>query len=325
MTWAFFALVGYLLWINAREIAWGEVAAALSALPAWTLAAAALLTIASYGVYTCYDLLSRHYVGHDLPAGRVLATTFVSYAFNLNLGALVGGLGFRQRLYARQGLATGAISRIIVFSMWTNWFGYLTLAGAAFLLHRLELPGDWQLGGAALRILGAALLAGSAGYLSLCAFSRRREWTVRGHRIRLPALRLALLQLTLAAGNWALIGVIVWTLLQFRAPYPTVLSVLLIAAVAGVVTHVPAGLGVLEAVFVALLAGGAFGMTNSEVLGALLGYRAIYYLTPLAIAVAVYFGLEARIAGDAVPSGGVPAGDDRGGVKAPSRAAAARW
>lgn len=37
--------------------------------------------------------------------------------------------------------------------------------------------------------------------------------------------------------------------------YPSVLGVLLISCVAGVVAHIPAGLGVLEAVFLALLHG----------------------------------------------------------------------
>ena len=50
--------------------------------------------------------------------------------------------------------------------------------------------------------------------------------------------------------------------------------------VAGVVTHVPAGLGVLEAVFVACLA----DVATPTVLAALLSYRAVYYLVPLALA-----------------------------------------
>jgi hypothetical protein len=52
------------------------------------------------------------------------------------------------------------------------------------------------------------------------------------------------------------------------------------AAVAGVVTHVPAGLGVLEAVFVACLS----DVGTPIVLAALLSYRAVYYLVPLALA-----------------------------------------
>ncbi len=74
-----------------------------------------------------------------------ILTTFISYAFNLNLGSLVGGLGFRFRLYSRQGVEDADITRTIAFSMWTNWFGYITLAGVLFLFHPIELPADWRL------------------------------------------------------------------------------------------------------------------------------------------------------------------------------------
>ena len=92
-----------------------------------------------------------------------------------------------------------------------------------------------------------------------------------------------------------LIGSVIFLLLQGALPYPTVLATLLIAAVAGVLTHVPAGLGVLEAVFVTLLSS---QMPPSELVAALLAYRGIYYLAPLAIATACYLAFEARISAD---------------------------
>jgi uncharacterized membrane protein YbhN (UPF0104 family) len=67
--------------------------------------------------------------------------------------------------------------------------------------------------------------------------------------------------------------------------------VLLVAAVAGVIAHVPAGLGVLEGVFVAFL-GPTLG--HGQVLAALIAYRALYYLAPLSIAAIAYFVLEAK-------------------------------
>jgi uncharacterized membrane protein YbhN (UPF0104 family) len=54
---------------------------------------------------------------------------------------------------------------------------------------------------------------------------------------------------------------------------------------------VPAGLGVLEAVFVALL---SHEMPQYELLAALVAYRVIYYLVPLAVAVVAYLVMEAH-------------------------------
>ena len=98
-------------------------------------------------------------------------------------------------------------------------------------------------------------------------------WRVRGHELRLPSLRLALLQLAMASVNWILIATIIYLLLERQLPYSTVLGVYLVAAIAGVITHIPAGLGVLEATFVALL---SHQIASSELLAALLAYRARY-------------------------------------------------
>ncbi|MDF2643873.1 MAG: putative rane protein, partial [Pseudomonas sp.] len=55
--------------------------------------------------------------------------------------------------------------------------------------------------------------------------------------------------------------------------------------------HIPAGLGVLETVFITLL---SHQFSKGSMLAALIGYRAIYFLLPLLIAVVVYLVLEKR-------------------------------
>lgn len=285
----FLTLVGVLLVVLARDLDWAEVGAALARLSPGMLAAAALLTAASHGLYAHYDLLGRHYTGHALAHARVVAVTFVSYAFNLNLGALVGGVAFRLRLYSRLGLAPGTIARVLSLSLATNWLGYLLLAGSLFALRPLALPPSWRIDAAGLRWLGAAMVAAALGYLWMCAFARQRDWAWRGHAFHLPSARTAALQLTLSTLNWALIGGVLYVLFGQRIDYPSVLSVLCIAAVAGVLAHVPAGLGVLEAVFASLL---SHRVPAAEVVGVLLAYRALYYLAPLVLALGVYARIE---------------------------------
>ena len=53
----------------------------------------------------------------------------------------------------------------------------------------------------------------------------------------------------------------------------------------------PAGLGVLEAVFIALLVP---PLNTPALVGVLLTYRAIYYLAPLLVALVLYATVEAR-------------------------------
>jgi len=291
LTVLFFGAVAALLVSQARRIDWGEVFQVIAAYPVTTLLAAGGAAAASHLIYSLYDLLGRHWTGHAIPARRVMAITFVSYAFNLNLGSLVGGFAFRYRLYSRFGLDNPTITKVLGLSLTTNWLGYLVLAGAVLAAQVVTPPDGWDIGRAALQHLGLALLAAAAAYLLLCAASSRREWAVRGHTITLPPGRLALLQMGLSVLNWMTIGGVLYVLLGMRIDYPLVLGALLMAAVAGVITHIPAGLGVLEAVFLALLGS---QVAQGPLLGALIAYRALYYLLPLAIAGMVFFLLESR-------------------------------
>jgi uncharacterized membrane protein YbhN (UPF0104 family) len=102
---------------------------------------------------------------------------------------------------------------------------------------------------------------------------------------------MALVQVALSCLNWSVMALMIWVLLRGEIAWPTVLSVLLVAAVAGVLTHVPAGLGVLEAVFLAFLAS---DMAQGPLLAALLAYRGLYYILPLVLATIAYLVTEAR-------------------------------
>ncbi|WP_418316348.1 lysylphosphatidylglycerol synthase domain-containing protein [Piscinibacter sakaiensis] len=291
---AFFALVAWLLIEQARDIEWSKVAESMKSRPLPMLLLAAGLALLSHLIYSTFDLFGRRVTGHDLPTRRVMMTASTSYIFNLNLGALIGGMAFRYRLYSRQGLKPGTIATVVATSMLTNWIGYLLLAGVVLLAFPPELPADWPIAGASMRLAGIVMIAGAAAWQLACLWSKRREWNVFGHPIRLPSARLAALQILLSAANWAVMGGVVMVLLGGDVAYPLVLGTLLVAAVAGVLAHVPAGLGVLEAVFVALLGS---QMAHSEVIGALLLYRAIYYLAPLVVAVLMQWRLEST-AGD---------------------------
>lgn len=285
----FLGLVGWLLADHLREIDWRQVRSALADYRAPTLAAAAALVLASHLTYASYELIGRRYVGHALPARRVLGVGFVSYAFNLNLGSLVGGVGFRLRLYDKLGLDTARITRLIGLSFVTNWSGWLLLAGAAFATRQVELPASFPLPVGALQAIGLAMVALALAYVRACFAATRREWSWRDHRFVLPSGRLALAQVAASTLNWALIGAVVWVLMPRALGYGSVLATHLGAAVIAVPTHVPGGLGVLEAVYL-----GALGTRApaASLLAGLLAFRALYYLVPLAIAAALHLAFE---------------------------------
>ncbi|HYE39755.1 MAG TPA: lysylphosphatidylglycerol synthase domain-containing protein, partial [Ramlibacter sp.] len=165
------------------------------------------------------------------------------------------------------------------------------LAGLVFTIAPLQLPPNWKLDSEGLRLLGVALLGACFGYLLLCGISKKRSWTVRGHEIELPTLRMAFGQLGISSTHWIFMSAVPWVLLQGQVDFPTAMSVLLIAAIAGVIVHIPAGLGVVEAVFIALL---SHRIPEHQLLGALLAYRAVFYVAPLIVGALMYLKVEVR-------------------------------
>lgn len=289
VTLLLFMVVAILLFSLVQNMDWQAVIETLRGYSPALVMMGLGITAASFAVFSSYDLLGKFYTGHELPIKQVLPLAFVCYAFNLNLGAWVGGIALRYRLYTKFGLKVATVTRVLSVSLTTNWLGYMLLAGTLFTLRLIELPEHWQVGTLGLQLIGAGLLLVCLFYLSACCYSRRRTWQWRGHEIVLPSLRLALLQMLLGAIYWSLMAALVYLLLPQGVFYPTILGILLVSSIAGVVTHIPAGLGVLEAVFIALL---QHQVAKSEILAALIGYRALYFLFPLALACMVYLLLE---------------------------------
>lgn len=289
--WVLAGLVLTLVAFEARQVDWPDVWRALRAQsPSW-LAGAAALSLCSYGLYATFDLIGRRLTGHRLPVSQTLGIAAISYAFNLNLGAWVGSLALRLRLYTRWGsLPVPTVVQIVAHSMVTNWLGYLWVGGAVLLWAPPTLAQNGLLSADWLRAIGLVMVGAALAYLALCQGAPKRQLTWRGHRLVLASGRLAAWQAAVGGANWLLIGVIVWGLLGGRVDYATVLGVMLLAAVAGVVTHVPANLGVLEAIVVASL---STQVPKPELLAVVLTYRATYYLLPFLLALPAYALSEA--------------------------------
>lgn len=289
LTIFFFLLVPVLLYILLKNVNWDEVKTALQQIKPLALALGILIALLSYTVYGSYDLIGRKYSNHKLPVLKVLPVAFVCYAFTVNLSYLVGGFALRFRLYSRLGLDTPTITKVFTLSVITNWLGYMALAGIIFFFRLIELPEHWKIGVAGLQSIGFVLLLLSSTYFYLCRFAKRRSWTLFGHLIELPTFNLALLQVIAASVNWSLMALLIWSFLPENVTYFTTLGILLLCAIAGVITHIPAGLGVLEGIFIALLQG---QLSAGVILAALIGYRVCYFLVPLAMATLIYFIIE---------------------------------
>ncbi|MDV5355812.1 UPF0104 family protein [Kosakonia sp. SMBL-WEM22] len=292
LTVVFFIAVIVLLVLYAQKVNWEDVWKVIRDYNRTALLSAVALVIISYVLYGFYDLLGRAYCGHKLAKRQVMLVSFICYAFNLTLSTWVGGIGMRYRLYSRLGLPGSTITRIFSLSITTNWLGYILLGGLLFTFGVVEIPAHWYIDASTLRIVGVVLLLIIAVYLWGCAFAKRRHVTIKGHKLVLPSWKFAVAQMVISSANWIAMGAIIWILLGMRADFFFVLGVLLVSSIAGVIVHIPAGIGVLEAVFIALLA--SEHVSQGIIIAALLAYRVLYYFLPLLLALIGYLLLESR-------------------------------
>ncbi|WP_428421511.1 bifunctional lysylphosphatidylglycerol flippase/synthetase MprF [Methylibium sp.] len=283
-----------------HEVRYASVMAAMRATPASDIALALLATAASYLALTGYDASSLAYAGARLGRATVLLTSFVAYALSntIGLGPLTGG-AVRMRLYAAAGLAPPQIARVIAFNAAAFMLGMTAFGALGLLWGAGEVAPLLHTRPAVLRAGAAAVLLVLAAFLWLC--TRRRtlslgpRWT-----LRLPAPGLALRQLAISALELSASAAALWFLLpDDRIALPTFVAFYAIAVTAGILSHVPGGVGVFEAVM--LLASGPQVPTEA-MLGALLLYRGLYYVLPLVLATGLLAAYELR-SGVAAPVG----------------------
>jgi uncharacterized membrane protein YbhN (UPF0104 family) len=164
--------------------------------------------------------------------------------------------------------------------------------GAMLIADPSALRTGWGLAPAAGRALGALALAPVGAYLAITAW-RRAPVVIRGVRYRLPGTRFALAQIGLASAYWLLVPVVLYALRPAGAQirYSELVVAYGLAAVGGIVVRVPAGIGVIEAVFLEIFRG---RVGSASVLAMLLAWRAVFLIAPLAFAGIALAVLEFR-------------------------------
>ena len=244
-------------------------------------------TIGSFLLLGLVELLALHVC--RIPRGtvsrpRVLLTAFIANALSQSVGlAVLTGSAVRHRAYARFGIDAADVARVSTFITVTATLGLLAAGGWALVLSpagsaiaHVSLP---------LRLIGLGCLAVVVTYLTWSTLGQGKasgRW-----RIPRPALPTALGQVALSATDWLLTGAVLWLFLpaSLGIRFWVLMRTYLVAQTAGVTSHVPGGVGVMEVVLLGLLPIGS-AAERAGVIAALLMFRVLYYLVPLTAAVA---------------------------------------
>ncbi|MCA2656509.1 MAG: UPF0104 family protein [Microcystis sp. M015S2] len=242
---------------------------------------------------TGYDRLGFYYIKHPLALGTIIRTAFISYAFGNTIGlTLFSGTAIRYRFYTPAGVGVVDIAKVITFTHLSFWLGMLGIGGLSFLVDPQRIPQLLKLPFLTTKPLGIIFLLLVTGYF-LLTLTYKKPIRIGQENIYLPSWTLSLALILLTFIDWILAARVLYLLLpgSYNVSFLGFFGLYIFAMTAGVLSNVPGGIGVFEFIMLRLR---PEYVSNGELLGSLIAYRAIYYFLPLIVAFVWLLGYEAR-------------------------------
>ncbi|AHG48106.1 membrane protein (plasmid) [Rhizobium leguminosarum bv. trifolii CB782] len=268
----------FLLYSIFEQYSLDQIVQSVRSIPLSNFCTALLFATASYLCLGCFDLLAIRSLGKSLPYPKIALASFISLSLGHNIGfAGLSSGAFRYRFYSRWGLTTEDVAKIILFCGVTVGLGLVTLGGLALIVN----PGDagrlLRLDPASVRIFGLLALTVPVVYAGLAFFirSKLRLWR---WSFQLPRFSIAVAQVGIGTINFMLVSACLHQMLSALGDVAFFRSVTayVLANSAVLATHVPGGLGVLEATV-------SYVVPQVASIGALIAFRCAYFFIPLAL------------------------------------------
>lgn len=247
-------------------------------------------TAASYLLLSSYDALALRYRRRVIGYGRILFTSFIAYSFGHTLGfAAFTGAAIRFRLYSTAGVTAVDVATISAFCSLSIGIGLTTLTGISLLVTPEQAASLLHLQTAWAMAVGFLLLSVIAAYGFWGAVSRN-VLEIRGWALRPPGPMISIVQIILSVIDLSLSSAVLWWLLPVEAhiSFIAFVGAYAVAVIAGIISHVPGGIGVFETVILYALP----DVPKDALLGSLLAYRVVYYLVPLFFGTLLFISKE---------------------------------
>lgn len=281
------ALAAFLLQRTFRSYDAADILKSVLAVSPARFATICAFALGSYVCLTAFDTLGVRYAGAKLPYWRIaiVSMTSLSLGHSIGFAALSSG-AIRYRLYSRLGLGIEQVAKVILLCAITVALGLSTTLSAGLLLRPDVAERIAGLGQREVLGLGMLTVSVPVIYLTLAA-TLRGSLRVRSWSFRMPPLPVAFGQVLIGPLNFAMVAACLYSALSDRSTidYLDVLAAYTLANLASLLAHVPGGLGVIEAVV-------AFLLPGSDVIGALILFRVVYFLIPFMLGAASFSACE---------------------------------
>ena len=290
-------ILGLAVWVLAdrlQSIDFQDVKQQLWALPASTVMLGLAFSAGVYGLVGFYEGIAvRLASGRAMPA-VAFRTAIIANPIGRAIGlALVSGGALRYRMYAAAGLSAREVASVIVLAAMPYFFSVGWLIDLSLLLNYETAARALRLSTGVVLLLGAIGLAKDIGWLTF-VIRRKEPMVVRGQTLPVPTLRDTSVQLAVGLVQISLMTAILYLFMpeELGMSWPAFIAIYCIAFVAGQLSNVPAGLGVLEAALLLMLP----QVPPGKLLGAVLAYRAVYEILPLLVALGLLVMFESTSA-----------------------------
>lgn len=268
----------------------------------YSIGLAIIAATTSYLMILGYEWSASHYANAKLPIPTLALGGLSAAAIGNALGfSMLTGGTVRYRIYSKKNISALAIIQMTIFASLSLGLALPPIAAlmsftdVTYSAKALHMNETLLIIVASLVILGYIIfLAVASRFISPEHPSKDSRYLCFGLlNIRVPSMRITMLQFLITFLDMLAAGTVLYCLLPASAdiPFGTFLTVYLLALAAGVLSHVPGGLGVFEVV---LLAAFQSQLDKPSLLAALFLYRFIYVIMPLIIACMTLLIVEAR-------------------------------
>jgi uncharacterized membrane protein YbhN (UPF0104 family) len=281
----------YVLFLTLSAVNLADLREAFEATGDDQIALAALLTAVSFLALTGYDALALRQLRARVPYKTTALASFTSYAISFVLGfPLITAGTVRYWIYSQVGLAASKVASLTLIAGVNFWFGLVTVLGAGLAFRPVHVNAINHFAPPLNFLIGAGLLGSILGYLVWVAI-HRRVVRIQGFRLELPGLWLSLGQILLGVIDQCAAAGVLYALLpqQSHIDFFTFATAYAFACILGVASNAPGGIGVFEATMLKAVP----GVAQEPLLASLLLFRAIYYITPFILALALLGAHEA--------------------------------
>jgi uncharacterized membrane protein YbhN (UPF0104 family) len=272
------AAAAYVLWRQFNEISLADVTSAMRAWGRGAILLAVGLSASSFILMGVVEWFGLRWAGARVSLPTAVYGSFMASGVAHTLGAtlLVSG-AIRARIYNRLGVSLRQVAAATLFNGFAFAAGLSTLAGLGLVLAGHKEMAATRIANPVADAMGVLLLGGVAAYVLACALMKR-PLRGFGHSITLPSARLAMLQLSVGALDNAVAASILWSLLPTGSVgYLSFVGAYAPSVVAGLLSHVPGGVGVFEGSLSTLLG----QVAPAPLAAAFLGYRLAFFILPL--------------------------------------------